>query len=177
MQAAGERRVRIKQMNQWSKPADQPDETWRRSAQSVVSGLFPLLEGLIVMATWEAGAPLRWKRAYETSASPVRRRQKGTRSERRTKRRRTELQTAKKWAKKAGSKKRRSRSGRSRSKKQEARSDGGRSRDASGRGRLAQQAWKWSSWVSGTPQSQVRYPRLTPGTFFGAPQLAVGRWG
>lgn len=27
------------------------------------------------------------------------------------------------------------------------------------------------------PQSKVRYPRLTPGTFFGAPQLAVGRWG
>ncbi|KAL7936866.1 hypothetical protein V8C35DRAFT_209582 [Trichoderma chlorosporum] len=48
--------------DQWSKPADQPDEGWQRSAQPADSGLSPLLGFLLVMATWEAGAPLRCAR-------------------------------------------------------------------------------------------------------------------
>ncbi|KAL6700595.1 hypothetical protein J3F84DRAFT_358657, partial [Trichoderma pleuroticola] len=52
-------RIESKQTSQWLRPVDQQDGIWRRSAQPADSGLSPLLGGLLVTATWEAGAPLR----------------------------------------------------------------------------------------------------------------------
>lgn len=110
------------------------------------------------MATWEAGAPLRVEESVrdksESGSAPTKRNRERAGDE---KRRRTELQTTKKGRKKGReSKKRRSRKReKQKQKKQEARKAmGEEGRDASGRGRLAQQAWKWSSWFSGTPPVQ-----------------------
>jgi hypothetical protein len=181
MQATSGRQGRMKQTNQWSKPVNQRDGIWRRSAQPAVSGLFPLREGLLVMATWEAEAPLRVEESVrdksESGSAPTKRNRERAGDENR---RRTELKTAKKRAKKGReSKKRRSRKReKQKQKKQEARKRWGKKAEM----RLDAED-SHSRHGSGPvgflepPQSKVRYPRLTPGTFFGAPQLAVGRWG
>lgn len=46
MQATSGRQGRMKQTNQWSKPFNQREGIWRRSAQLAASGLSPLREGL-----------------------------------------------------------------------------------------------------------------------------------
>ncbi|KAL7780838.1 hypothetical protein V8C43DRAFT_250225 [Trichoderma afarasin] len=110
------------------------------------------------MATWEAGAPLRVEESVrdksESGSAPTERNRERAGDE---KRRRTESQTAKNRAKEKAESKKAQVEEAGEAEAKEARSKkamGEEGRDASGRGRLAQQAWKWSSWFSGTPPVQ-----------------------